>query len=154
MEADSSAHRSAWLLCFCWQQGRTLNLCLPGTLQIWTCCFLSYPKYTCMVFLSVSMASWDTPLAGTIDLGTDSHRTGKNQAKMRRLLVNNFQDLRLTFGFRSATGSQGLTIPSLHMLPLCLRAIRTFLYPSPLSPPHQSLAQMSPSQEPASSLTA
>lgn len=69
-------------------------MCLPGTLQIWTCCFLSYPKYTCMVFLSISMASWDIPLADTIGLGTDSHRTGKNQAKMRRLLVNNFRDLR------------------------------------------------------------
>lgn len=81
-----------------------------------------------MVFLSISIASWDIPLADTIGLGTDSHRTGKNQAKMSRLLVNNFQDLRLnsfwdprlTFGFCSATGSQDLTTPPLHMLPLCL----------------------------------
>lgn len=43
------------------------------------------------------MTCWDTPFSDTIGLGTDIRRTGKNQAKMHRLPINNFRDLRLTF---------------------------------------------------------
>lgn len=80
------------------------------------------------------MTCWDTPFSDTIGLGTDIRRTGKNQAKMHRLPINNFRDLRLTFRFCSATGSQDLSTPPLHICFLCASELFTLfsthlLYP-------------------------
>lgn len=82
------------------------------------------------------MVSWNTRLYITPGLGTDIHRTGRNQsqAKMLRPLVNNFRDLRFYLASVLQQDLQDLTTPPLHIWFVYASPIRTLsISPMPSS---------------------